>query len=99
MINRVAKGRRLELKAKKELESEGYRIAFRSIRTVYNRVDFDNAWDIVCYNSRHWRFVQVKTGYMPSKERVRLTDIKYPGYVDKEIWCWRNRRWYKDYAN
>lgn len=59
-------------------------------------IDFDGAFDIVAYNKACWRLVQVKCGYLRSKDRKMISEKSYPSNVIKEAWCWRGGFWHKE---
>jgi len=101
-MNTTAKGRRIERLCARELEKEGWTIAFKSIRTRFQPIDFAGLFDIVAIRPktfpRHRRYIQVKSGYPPLKHiLLELVDWakKYADEHDfVELWVYRRGEWY-----
>jgi len=69
-MNTVAKGNRIELKAKKILESEGWLVE-KPIRTRWGRNDFFNVADLWAIKGEKYRLVQTSTKYLSSKSKEK----------------------------
>ncbi len=83
-MNTSAKGRRLEAKTRKRLESEGYRVT----RAAASKGE----WDLVARNKAHFRLVQVKAnGWPGSVEMEGLELDEVPPGTSKEVWRWDDR--------
>lgn len=75
MINKVAKGRRTELKARKQLERAGY-LVDKKPRTRYLSPDIFQLFDLIALNpkTRHLKFIQVKStasGFYSAKKKIK----------------------------
>ena len=90
MINRVAKGNRLELKAKKILEIAGYCVE-RPKRTRFNSIDFFDKFDLIAVNKNGWRLIQVKAGYLSTIDREQIELFEVPANTTKEFWRFVDR--------
>ena len=94
MINRYTKGKRLELIARKKLEQEGYKIAFKSVFVKFQNIDFDGRFDIVAYKDKTWRFIQVKSKF----DKKVLEDLEKweknyaPFFSLVELWIWNSKK-------
>ncbi len=94
MVSNVEKGRKLEKKAREELEADGYKILFKSIRTRFQRQDFANLFDIVVAKDRTRRLISVKTFVSNSRHKEHKVDIgefvnKHSLLSEKcELWLW-----------
>ena len=98
MINAVAKGTRKEKACADELEAKGY-ITRKSIRVKYQKVDFFG-FDIMALakDGSHMLFVQVKSNRCDMKTRDAIKKLKLPPSIKKEIWIWKDRKyWRKEY--
>ena len=83
MKNKKAKGSRQERKVKKLLENQGY-ICLKSAASL-------GIFDLVCFNGREIRFIQVKSNYCSLKEKKRIKRFKViPINGQKEIWVFKN---------
>ncbi len=98
MINTVAKGTRKEKACADELQAQGY-ITRKSIRAKYQKVDFFG-FDVIALakDGSHFLFVQVKSNFCAMKDRDAVKNIKLPPSCKKEIWIWKdNKYWIKEY--
>jgi len=98
MINKVAKGTRKEKACADELEERGY-ITRKSIRVKYQKVDFFG-FDVMALakDGSHMLFVQVKSNRCDTATRDRIKKLKLPPSIKKEIWIWKDRKYFvKEY--
>jgi len=98
MINAVAKGTRKEKACADELEAQGY-ITRKSIRVKYQKVDFFG-FDVMALakDGSHMLFVQVKSNRCDMKTRDAIKKLKLPSSIKKEIWRWKDRKYFiKEY--
>ena len=98
MINTVAKGTRKEKACADELEERGY-ITRKSIRVKYQKVDFFG-FDVMALakDGSHMLFVQVKSNFCKMKDRDVIKKLKLPPSIKKEIWIWKDRKYFvKEY--
>ena len=98
MINKVAKGTRKEKACADELEAQGY-LTRKSIRIKYQKVDFFG-FDVMALakDGSHMLFVQVKSNFCNMETRDHVKNIKMPSGTKKEIWIWKDRKyWIKEY--
>lgn len=93
-MNKAAKGYRKEYKIRKQLESEGYFIAFKSIRNRFGCIDFANLFDVVAYKGKERRYISSKHGnngnnYIAHQKEIVDFKTTY-GYPDEsyELWLW-----------
>lgn len=75
MINTSTKGRNHELEDIKFFQKQGYVLAYRSIRTRFQRIDFANLFDSVLYKipeteRAQWVFISSKTNGHYTSEHV-----------------------------
>ena len=83
MKNKKAKGSRQERKVKKILESQGY-ICLKSGSSL-------GVFDLICFNRKEIRFLQVKSNFCLSKEKERIRQFRnIPINGQKEIWIFKN---------
>ena len=83
-INTAAKGRRLEHKTIKLLESAGYRCT----RAAASK----GVWDIVAIGPNCIRLIQVKANKAPGPlEREEMQEFQVPQGVTREYWVWKDR--------
>ena len=83
MIKTKLKGSRQERKVKKILENQGY-ICLKSAASL-------GIFDLICFNGREIRFIQVKSNYCPLKEKKKIERFKViPINGQKEIWIFKN---------
>lgn len=88
-MNRSAKGRRIEHKARDLLESLGYVVT----RAAASR----GPWDLVATHPTHVRYIQVKGGLKPSISRVEMEELamaRLPHNCSREVWLWADRAKY-----
>lgn len=100
MINKVAKGTRKEKACADELEAKGY-ITRKSIRIKYQKVDFFG-FDVMALakDGSHMLFVQVKSSFCKMKDRDAIKKLKLPPSIKKEIWIWKDRKYFiKEYCD
>ena len=98
MINKVAKGTRKEKACADELIAMGY-LTRKSIRVKYQSIDFFG-FDVMALaaDGSHFLFVQVKSNSCSMKDRDRVKNIVLPKGVKKEIWIWKDGKyWIKEY--
>ena len=90
ILNRVAKGSRIERRCYDALLAEGYKKErlWKTIRHKFLNIDLFGLFDVVCANEQHVRFIQVKTGYCDGETRERIRNCKLPSSCIKEIWEW-----------
>jgi len=95
-MNRVAKGRRIERLCIAELKKLGWNIAFRSIHTRFNQIDYANLFDIVAINPRdvinppRRKYIQVKSKGCSTQNiliKLRAWKENY-ALADEEIELW-----------
>ena len=83
MIKTKAKGSRRERKVKKILENQGY-ICLKSAASL-------GIFDLVCFNGKEIRFIQVKSNYCPPKEKRKIKEFDLlPPNSKKEIWVFKD---------
>ena len=97
-----SRGSETERKCIAELEADGWRIMFRSVRMRWQSVDFDNTFDVVAVKDHVWRLVQCKTGRpstvkeMDKLDRWRIANTPDSPRMSIELWIWRKgNRWDK----
>lgn len=98
MINKVAKGTRKEKACADELIKLGY-LTRKSIRIKWQSIDFFG-FDVMALakDGSHFLFVQVKSNFCSMKDRDAVKNIKMPKSVKKEIWIWKDKKyWIKEY--
>ncbi len=78
-MNRYAKGARLERRARRELETQGYTV----IRSAGSR----GVVDLVAFNTRHIRLIQIKAhGAARPTDLFQLRQFPAPRTVTRELW-------------
>ena len=77
-MTRYDTGRRLEYKAKKELEALGY--------TVVRSAGSKGPFDLVAIGENDIRLIQVKKATASKGERGKMGDILAPRCCRKELW-------------
>jgi Holliday junction resolvase len=83
-MNTAAKGRRLEHKTIRRLESEGY----TCIRAAASK----GAFDVHAFNGAHGRYIQSKANAWPGAvEMEALQLVSVPPGCSKEVWRWDDR--------
>ena len=93
MINRVAKGSRIEKLCYDSLSM--YPLRWKTIRHKWLNIDLFGFADVVVANSGHLRFIQVKSGYASNKVVAQIKKIRLPENCHKEIWEWLNGKKFK----
>jgi Holliday junction resolvase-like predicted endonuclease len=102
-MNKVAKGSRIELMAKKELQANGYRRTTKATRTRFNKIDILDLFDLIALadDGSEIRLIQVKSNKCDKKVIAEIAALKVPDSVRKELWVWHDRagwekwRWYQ----
>lgn len=86
-MNRYAKGRQIEYKAKRELEAQGY--------TCTRSSSSKGFWDLTAVSKDKILLIQVKSSKGKAgsykSETKDLKELKTPRSVSKELWIWLNR--------
>ena len=98
-MNTAKKGQKKEYQARKELEAEGWFIAFKSIRNRMGCIDFGNIVDIVAYRNKERKYISCKhfgasNYYLSHQKEIKEFKEKYglPG-ESYELWIWKSARW------
>ena len=93
MINRRAKGNRIERKVVEHLERQGF-LVYR-VRGSSNRFNLNNdifgLYDILAIKPNETRLIQVKSSQKPILKPFADFKAKYPQF-NVEIWVWKNRK-------
>lgn len=102
MVNTRQKGRRNELRAKKELESWGYKTYLvRNPHKWSKENDIFGLFDLVAIGKAGVKFVQVKTNRKPNLQKYQNFIDEY-GSVDRKIsgivMVWHDRIGWKTYS-
>jgi len=87
-VNKVAKGNRIELKARKKLEAEGYLVE-RKNRSRHHSPDFWGVFDLIAIKGAGVRLIQVKSNPTDFyKARPEITTWKHANKVALpcEVW-------------
>ena len=93
-MNSRTKGIRTELKAKKELEKDGW-LVYRvpASRMWQTQEDIMGLWDLLAIKPQQILFVQIKTNRkrntIPHLEFMRKY-FKFNNTVRAEVWVWRD---------
>jgi Holliday junction resolvase len=97
--NKSAKGWRKERECRKLLESKGWKIVCKSIRTMWGTYDFANLFDSVAVCPGQWLFVSNKhhhggDTYQQHRQEIRTFKQLY-GVVGMrfELWIWQPSRY------
>ena len=99
MINTSAKGTRKEKACEDVLKKAGY-ITWRKIRTKYWNLDIFGLFDVcgLASDGSHVLFIQTKSNRCDAKSRDAIQALKVPPGFRKEIWIWKDRKyWIKEY--
>lgn len=99
MINKVAKGYRVEKRCADELKEQGY-IIWKTIRVQYQNIDLFGLFDVVALHpeGEHILYIQCKTNRADNKAREAIMALKMPPCCRKEMWIWKDRKgWIKEY--
>lgn len=100
MINKRAKGRAIELKAKKILQADGYLVEKKNA-SRFQSDDFWGIYDLVAVKERTVRFIQIKSNksdfYKARKEIKQFMQDNKQFKVGSEIWLYEGRnKWRKE---
>lgn len=96
-MNTYAKGRRVELKAKKILEAQGYIVEQAKI-TRHGGNDFFGIIDLIAIlPEKHIKWIQVKSNKASRKTKVELVKFGFNLPHDSsvtwpELWIWKDRK-------
>jgi len=99
MVCTAKKGQRKEYKARKELEADGWFIAFKSIRNRMGCIDFGHEFDIVSYRGKERKYISCKhfgksNYYLQHQEEIREFKKEYGLPIESyELWIWESPRW------
>ena len=99
MVNTRSKGNKQELRAQKELEKTGWRVQRCGYR-LFQQNDFFGLFDILAIKPMTTKLVQVKSNRKPPIEEIKKIlefGNKYKQF-QVEIWCWFDRKGWKQYA-
>lgn len=99
MIKAAAKGTRKEKACEDVLKELGY-ITWRKIRTKYWNIDIFGLFDVcgLAPDGSHLLFIQTKSNRCDAKTRDAIQALKMPRACRKEIWIWKDRKyWIKEY--
>lgn len=98
-MNTAKKGQKKEYKARKELEAEGWFIAFKSIRNRFGCIDYSNLFDVVAYLGKNRKFISLKhfgksNYHLQHQKEIKDFKEEY-GYEGEsyELWIWKSPRW------
>jgi len=103
VINRANKGRNNELAVIRMMKEQGYKVAFRSIRTRFQAIDYLGLFDVVGVMARdesgegHTWYVSSKTNRSYSSEHLNALiafRLLYTHPSDRvELWDWHDAEW------
>jgi len=103
-MNTYAKGRRVELKAKRELESVGYIVAQARINR-FGGNDFFGIIDLIAVlPEKHVKWIQVKSNRVSRKTKVEMVKFGFmlpheaPTTNLPEIWVWKDRKGFEIFS-
>lgn len=83
-MNTKAKGSRRERQTKKMLEAVGYDCTKAGASL--------GQFDLVCWNQKEIRMIQVKSNRCSKSERESIQEYKnVPSNCSKELWIWKDR--------
>ena len=77
-MNSYQKGKRVENKAKKYYESQGYEVETVRYNQWMKNKDYFGLWDLICVGEYNVRFVQVKANKKPPKEWIERANAWGP---------------------
>ncbi len=87
-MNKVSKGNRNQNKARKLLESEGWKV-YTAIRTKYHEIDILGLFDLIAYRDGYFKLIQVKSNVCDKETRDKIRDFITDGhFVIREIWVY-----------
>lgn len=96
-MNTRTKGRRKELQAKEELETQGWTCEVVKGSSKFNKsVDFFGLFDIIAVRSGIALFVQVKSRKVPVKEFHEFSQ-KHFHMFPIQLWTYKNRKPFRKY--
>ncbi len=90
--NTLAKGRRIELRAAKHLEKQGYKIQ-RVVHTKFQKKDLFGLFDLIAKKKYVTGYIQVKTNRCPKRvfSDIKVFAMEYGNRDDAfEIWIWKD---------
>jgi len=90
MINKNRKGLRVEKLCYDELKHYPYR--WKTIRHRFLNIDCFGLYDVIVANSKHLRFIQVKSGYSGNKVKQEIKKCKLPKNCIKEVWEYHGKK-------
>ena len=96
-MNSRKKGRETELRAKKDLEAEGWNVVLVDMPQKFKKSqDLFGCWDIIACKPGIFKLVQVKTNQWGDIRECKSFKEEYffaHSFVTCEIWMWKNRKW------
>ena len=99
MIQKVAKGYRVEKRCGDELKEKGYLI-WKTIRVKYQNIDLFQLFDVVALHPQgeHILFIQCKSNRVDKTTRDKIRSLKMPPSCQKWIYVWDDRKgWRKEF--
>ena len=95
MVNKVAKGQRVEKACEDELKRDGY-ITWKTIRVQYQNIDLFGLFDVLGLSpdGSHLRFIQCKSNRCDNKTRDAIAKLKMPPSCQKWIYIWKDRQYW-----
>jgi Holliday junction resolvase len=92
MVNSRRKGNRAEVKAVKQLESQGFLVYRVKGSTRFNKcVDIFNLFDILAVKPMETLLLQVKTRDKPKLQPFEEFKKKYSQF-NVQVWVWKDRK-------
>jgi Holliday junction resolvase-like predicted endonuclease len=98
-MNTAAKGYRKEYYIRKQLEKDGWKIVFKSVRFRFGCIDFANLFDVVAYKGALRKFISSKhlgnSNYqLPHQGEIRQFKEEHGKDGESyELWLWDKPRW------
>jgi len=95
MINKVAKGRRVENIARDKLKTQGY-LVDKKVRTRFSSPDFFGAFDLLAIKGNKVKFVQVKSNpsdFYKARKELKEWLKMYNLFINAELWLYFEREW------
>ena len=92
--NPKAKGSRVELKAKRQLEADGWIVEKVKYGGKFNKtVDFFGKWDLLALKDSKIMFVQCKCNRKPTMKPYQEFKKRYDwlNLIKMEVWVWYDR--------
>ena len=94
-MNSRQKGRQSELRAKKDLESEGWLVHLTDMPQKFKKnQDFFGCWDAICVKPGRFKLVQVKTNQWGDLRACQAFNEEYfynHDFVSCEAWMWDSK--------